>query len=505
MPHAGLNSYILALDQGTTSSRSVLVDHAGEMVAQSQQEFEQLYPEPGWVEHRPSDIWDSQWQTAQEVLAKSGVACRQLAGIGIANQRETTLVWDRITGEPVYNAIVWQDRRTAAYCDALKQNPRNSKLIQDRTGLVVDAYFSASKVRWILEHVDGTRARAERGELAFGTVDAWLVWKLTNGARHQTDASNASRTMLFNLHAMDWDSELCELFEIPMSMLPDVVDNSGMLAEATCFDEPVAISGMAGDQQAALFGQQCLQPGMVKNTYGTGCFMLMNTGPNAVRSDHALLTTVAWKLQGTTTYALEGSVFMGGAAVQWLRDELQLIGSSAEVEALAGAVDSSDGVVVVPAFAGLGAPHWNPHARGSIFGMTRGTNRSHIARATLESIAFQSMDLMHCMQQDSQVAIKEVRVDGGASANGLLMQMQADALGIRVIRPANGESTAMGAAFFAGLGVGFWKDAQALSACWQARDAFEPTPASEDLQRRIAAWHSAVRAVTAWSNDAISR
>lgn len=497
--------YILALDQGTTSSRSLLINHQGEVVNQSQQEFEQLYPKPGWVEHRPDDLWDSQWQTAIGVLKRAGISAGDLAGIGIANQRETTLVWDRKTGEPVYNAIVWQDRRTADFCDELKANEATNCLIQEKTGLVIDAYFSASKIRWILDHAEGARARAERGELAFGTVDSWLVWKLTNGERHITDASNASRTMLFNVHAMAWDQELCALFDVPFSMLPEVVDNSGDLAKSTRFDVPVPITGMAGDQQAALFGQQCTSPGMVKNTYGTGCFMLMNTGSKAVPSEHALLTTVAWKLNGQTTYALEGSVFIGGAAVQWLRDELNFIEASPEIEALALAVDSSDGVVVVPAFAGLGAPHWNPHARASILGMTRGTNRSHIARATLESIAFQSMDLLECMQKDSRVAISEVRVDGGASENALLMQIQADALGIRVIRPANGESTAMGAAYFAGLGAGVWKDMNELSACWTKRDGFEPKANSVEMRLRIATWHRAVRAVLNWSNDTATR
>ena len=495
------SNYILALDQGTTSSRSLLINRLGEVVCQCQQEFEQLYPKPGWVEHRPNDLWDSQWQTAQGVLQREGISAGDLAGIGIANQRETTLVWDRKTGEPVYNAIVWQDRRTADFCDELKADEVTSRLIQEKTGLVIDAYFSASKIRWILDHVEGARARAGRGELAFGTVDSWLVWKLTNGKRHITDASNASRTMLFDLHAMDWDATLCDLFQIPASMLPTVVPNSGNLAEAKVFDVPVPITGIAGDQQAALFGQQCTRPGMVKNTYGTGCFMLMNTGSIAVPSKHALLTTVAWQLNDQTTYALEGSVFIGGAAVQWLRDELNFIEVSPEIEALALAVDSSDGVVVVPAFAGLGAPHWNPHARGSIFGMTRGTNRSHIARATLDSIAFQSMDLMDCMQKDSQVSISEVRVDGGASENALLMQIQADALGIRVIRPANGESTAMGAAFFAGLGAGMWKDVDELGACWKRRDGFEPSSHRSEMQSRIAAWHRAVRAVLYWAHD----
>ena len=496
------SDYILALDQGTTSSRSLLINRLGEVVCQSQQEFEQLYPKPGWVEHRPNDLWDSQWQTAQGVLQRAGISACDLAGIGIANQRETTLVWDRKTGEPVYNAIVWQDRRTADYCDELKVDEATSRLIHEKTGLVIDAYFSASKIRWILNHVDGARTRAENGELAFGTVDSWLVWKLTNGERHITDASNASRTMLFDLHAMDWDASLCDLFQIPASMLPTVVPNSGNLAEAKGFDVPVVpITGIAGDQQAALFGQQCTRPGMVKNTYGTGCFMLMNTGSKAVPSKHALLTTVAWQLNGQTTYALEGSVFIGGAAVQWLRDELNFIETSPEIEALALAVDSSDGVVVVPAFAGLGAPHWNPHARGSILGMTRGTNRSHIARATLESIAFQSMDLMDCMQKDSQVAIPEVRVDGGASENTLLMQIQADALGTRVIRPQNGESTAMGAAYFAGLGAGVWKNMDELGACWTKRDAFEPAADRADMHHRIVSWHRAVRAVLNWSID----
>ncbi|MFZ8836456.1 MAG: glycerol kinase GlpK [Flavobacteriales bacterium] len=491
--------FILALDQGTTSSRSLLIDHQGKVQFQCQKEFEQLYPNPGWVEHRPNDLWESQWETVNELLKKAQVSPAQIAGIGIANQRETTLVWDRKTGMPIHNAIVWQDRRTADYCDNLKKQPNCAETIQEKSGLIVDSYFSASKINWILNHVEGAKAKAERGELAFGTVDTWLVWKLSEGRDHITDVSNAARTMLFNIHTLAWDADLCELFDVPMSMLPRIVDNSGMLSNATVFDHPVPITGIAGDQQAALFGQQCIEPGMVKNTYGTGCFMLMNTGDKAVKSRHHLLCTVAWKMGGEIRYALEGSVFIGGAGVQWMRDELKLFDRAADIESLAQSVDSSDGVVIVPAFAGLGAPVWDPHARGSIFGMTRGTGRAHLARAMLESIALQSMDLLQCMERDCGQPISELRVDGGATENDLLLQLQANVLNKEVIRPMNGESTAMGTAFFAGLGTGFWNGIEDLASCWQQKDAFNPNPELSEYEELKTQWRRAIHATQTWS------
>lgn len=491
--------FILALDQGTTSSRSLLIDHEGKVKFQCQREFEQLYPNPGWVEHRPNDLWQSQWETILEVLEIAKISAVQIASIGIANQRETTLVWDRNTGMPIHNAIVWQDRRTADYCDNLKKQSNWAETIQEKTGLIIDSYFSASKINWILNHVEGAKAKAERGELAFGTVDSWLVWNLSEGRDHITDVSNASRTMLFNIHTLDWDPDLCELFGVPMSILPRIVDNSGMLANATVFDHPVSITGIAGDQQAALFGQLCIEPGMVKNTYGTGCFMLMNTGEKAVKSRHNLLSTVAWKIGGEIRYALEGSVFIAGAGVQWMRDEMKLIDRAADIESLARSVASTDGVVIVPAFAGLGAPIWDPHARGSVFGMTRGTGRGHLARAILESIALQSMDLLHCMERDSGQPISQLRVDGGATENDLLMQLQANVLNNAVIRPLNGESTAMGAAFFAGLGAGFWNGIAELGSCWQQKDAFNPNPQSSETEELKIQWKRAIHATQAWS------
>ena len=494
-------SYILALDQGTTSSRSLIVDAHGQVLFQAQREFTQHYPEPGWVEHNPTEIWDSQWATIQEVLSKSTLDPSSFGGIGITNQRETTVVWDRTTGEPVHRAIVWQDRRTGDYCEKLKSNLTVKDDIQSRTGLMVDAYFSASKIRWILDHTEGARERANRGDLLFGTVDSWLIWKLSESTSHITDASNASRTMLFNIHTMEWDASLCTLFNIPMSMLPEVVSSSGQLAQATCFTHPIPITGIAGDQQAALFGQQCFRPGMVKNTYGTGCFMLMNTGDHAVQSTHALLTTVAWKIGDRVQFALEGSVFIGGAAVQWLRDELSFIENAAEIEALAHTVQDSGGVYVVPAFAGLGAPYWNPRARGSIFGVTRGTGRGHIARAILESIALQSMDVLECMKKDSAIAITEMRVDGGAAKNILLMQFQSDVLGIDVVRPQNTESTAMGAAYLAGLGCEIWTSMEELSASLAPQDTFKPSKDKSEMRNKISGWKRAVKASAYWAND----
>ncbi|MFN5814023.1 MAG: glycerol kinase GlpK, partial [Bacteroidota bacterium] len=437
-----MKKFILSLDQGTTSSRAIVFDHAGTICSVAQKEFKQIFPTPGWVEHDPMEIWASQGSVAKEALLKSSLKAENIAAIGITNQRETTVVWDKKTGMPIYNAIVWQDRRTADYCDVLKKDG-HANLIQEKTGLVVDAYFSGTKIKWILDHVAGARQLASEGHLAFGTIDTWLLWKLTDGKVHATDVSNASRTMLFNLHTLDWDKELLEIMDIPHSMLPTVKSNSEIFgyAQAIGMGE-VPIAGMAGDQQSALFGQMCTGVGMVKNTYGTGCFMLMNTGSKAVKSNNNLLTTVAWKINGKINYALEGSVFIAGAAVQWLRDGLKLIRSSSEVQQLAASVKDADGVVVVPAYAGLGAPHWDPHARGTIFGITRGTTDAHIARATLESIAFQTYDVLKAMEADAGLPIAELRVDGGATVNDLMMQFQSDILGVQVLRPEVIETTA---------------------------------------------------------------
>ena len=437
--------YILALDQGTTSSRAIVFNQGGAAVAVAQKEFRQIFPQPGWVEHDANEIWATQSGVAAEVLARAGLQPADLAAIGITNQRETTVVWERATGRPIAHAIVWQDRRTAAFCDALKRDG-HAPFIQRQTGLVVDAYFSASKLRWLLDHVPGARARAEAGELAFGTIDSWLMWKLTGGAAHVTDASNASRTMLCNLHTGDWDEELLQLFGVPRAILPAVRGSSEIYGEATGPLAGIPIAGLAGDQQAALFGQVCTRPGMVKNTYGTGCFMLMHTGAQPVASRHQLLTTIAWRIGGRTEYALEGSVFIAGAAIQWLRDGLGLIKSARDVEALAASVPDTGGVYFVPAFAGLGAPHWDAYARGAIAGLTRGTTAAHLARAALESIAFQSADLVRAMEADSGIALRELRVDGGACVNNLLMQFQADLLGVPVARPKVFETTALGAA-----------------------------------------------------------
>ena len=442
--------FILALDQGTTSSRALVVNHAGQVVAVSQREFRQIYPKPGWVEHDPLEIWASQSATEAEALGQADLRHRDIAAIGITNQRETTVVWDRHTGKPVYNAIVWQDRRTADYCMKLRNQGLEEKF-RRKTGLRLDPYFSGTKLRWILEHVEGARAQADAGDLLFGTVDSWLVWKLTDGQHHLTDATNASRTLLFNIHEHDWDDELLGILDIPRTMLPKVVDSSGVVGETT---KAVAIAGIAGDQHAALFGQGCFESGMAKNTYGTGCFLLMHTGDEAIRSNNNLLTTIAWRIDGKTEYALEGSVFMGGAVVQWLRDELEMVRSAEECSRLASEVPDAGGMYLVPAFAGLGAPHWDPYARGTCVGMTRGTNRKHFCRAALEAIAYQSGELAACMARDSGIEIKELRVDGGASRSTPLMQFQADLLHVDVVRPANVETTAMGAAYLAGLAVG---------------------------------------------------
>ncbi len=492
-----MNQYILALDQGTTSSRAMIIDATGKVCSLAQRPFRQIFPQPGWVEHDPVEIWSSQIGTAAEALASAGMSAKDIAAIGITNQRETTVLWDRKTSEPIHNAIVWQDRRTAEYCDKLRADG-HAGMIQAKTGLLPDAYFSGSKLRWLLENVPGARERANRGELAFGTVDSWLIWKLTGGARHVTDATNASRTMLFNIHTLLWDEELLALLEIPRSVLPEVVPSSGECARASSVLEGVPITGIAGDQQAALFGQMCTKPGMVKCTFGTGAFMLMNMGSRAPQSQHQLLTTIAWSLNGKVEYALEGSMLMAGAVVQWLRDELQIIRASADIEALASSVPDAGGVVLVPAFSGLGAPHWDQHARGALLGMTRGTSKAHIARAALEGIALQVTDVLESMQADSGVSLSELRVDGGASANNMLMQLQADLLGVRVVRPKNAESTALGAAYLAGLGVGYWSDIEALAKQWEIDRVFEPQMDGSSRDTVRARWKRAVDRSRSW-------
>jgi len=490
-----MSSYILAFDQGTTSSRSVLFDKNGTVVAVAQKEITQLYPNPGWVEHNPVELWESQLATAREVIAKATIAVNEIAAIGITNQRETTVIWDRNNGEPIYNAIVWQDRRTAAFCDELKESGAE-EMIRQKTGLVIDAYFSGSKIKWILDNVPGARAKAEKGELCFGTIDTWLLWKLTGGKVHATDVSNASRTMLCNIETCQWDGELEKLLDVPGSVLPQIRSSSEIYGNTTLLDGITAIpvAGIAGDQQAALFGQLCIHPGMVKNTYGTGCFMLMNTGESRISSNHNLLTTVAWKVNGITQYALEGSVFIAGAVVQWLRDGLGIIKTSADVENLARQVDTTDGVYVVPAFAGLGAPYWNQHARGTITGLTRGSKASHIARAAVESIAYQTMDVLKAMEADSGISISELRVDGGAAGNNLLMQFQCDVLNAKVIRPTITETTALGAAYLAGLAVGFWKSTNELQKQWQIGQEFNPDITEEKRTELTKGWHKAVNA-----------
>ena len=491
-----MSNFILALDQGTTSSRAIVFDHNGSIRAIAQEEFKQIFPQAGWVEHDPNEIWKTQLDTARAALSKAGLSAADIAAIGITNQRETTVIWDRKTGEPVHNAIVWQDRRTSKFCDELKA-AGHSELIQQRAGLVIDAYFSGSKVRWLLDNVAGARSRAERGELAFGTIDSWLAWKLTNGAQHIIDPSNASRTMLYNLQGQ-WDDKLLEVLGVPRKLLPEVRSSSEVYGETTLFGAPIKIAGIAGDQQAALFGQNCFERGLAKNTYGTGCFMLMNIGPKPQISKHKLLTTVAWKLGAQIDYALEGSVFIGGAAVQWLRDGLGIIKSSADVEKLAASVADSGGVYLVPAFAGLGAPHWDQYARGVIAGITRGTNTAHIARAALEGIAFQVADVLEVMKQDSGIAMNGLRVDGGASANNLLMQFQADLLQVPVVRPKVIETTALGAAYLAGLATGFWKDRAEVSRAWQADRTFEPQMSADEAAHRRRRWNEALRRARQW-------
>ncbi|MCS0588941.1 glycerol kinase GlpK [Massilia norwichensis] len=490
--------YILALDQGTTSSRAILFDRQGQVFASAQHEYPQHFPQPGWVEHDPLDIWHSQLACAREVLQQSETDAGQVAAIGIANQRETTVVWDRRTGQPLCHAIVWQDRRTAAICDALRAAGK-AELIQRKTGLELDAYFSATKLQWLLTHVPGARIRAERGELAFGTVDSWLAWKLTG--RHVTDVGNAARTMLFNINSLRWDEELLALFGVPASMLPEVVASSGQVGvtKEEWFGRAIPLAGIAGDQQAATFGQACHRRGMVKNTYGTGCFMLMHAGAAPPVSHNRLLSTVGWTIEGRTDYLLEGSVFMGGATVQWLRDGLGIIKQSAEVEALALSVPDSGGVMLVPAFAGLGAPHWDAYARGTIVGMTRGTTGAHIARAAVESIAYQSAELLGAMQKDAACAVHEVRADGGAARNDMLMQFQADLLGVPVIRPRVTETTALGAAYLAGLAVGFWASSEEIAAQWQLERRFEPQMPAARREQLMARWAKAVVHAKSWA------
>jgi glycerol kinase len=493
--------YILALDQGTTSSRSMLFDKQGNIISVAQKEFKQIFPQPGWVEHDANEIWSTQFGTMAEAVAKAHINMKQVAGIGITNQRETTVLWDKKTSQPIYHAIVWQDRRTAAYCDELKA-ANHAGTIQQKTGLIIDAYFSATKLKWILDNVAGARAKAENGELAFGTIDSWLTWKLTNGEVHVTDVSNASRTMLFNIHSLQWDEELLKLFNIPAAVLPEVKPSSKIYGVTGNIipDSRVPIAGIAGDQQAALFGQLCTQPGMVKNTYGTGCFMLMNTGEKAITSKNNLLTTIAWQIDGKTEYALEGSVFIAGAVVQWLRDELKIIRSSAEVEKLAGQVEDTGGVYLVPAFAGLGAPHWNQYARGTIFGLTRGSSNAHIARAALDSIAYQTYDVLKAMEADSGISIAELRVDGGATVNNQLMQFQSDILNTKVVRPKVTETTALGAAYLAGLAIGYWKNVEEIQQQWQVDKSFSPVMDEGKRNELVKGWQRAVKASIAWAD-----
>ncbi|HEV7330279.1 MAG TPA: glycerol kinase GlpK [Flavisolibacter sp.] len=495
-------NYILAFDQGTTSSRAIIFNKKGDIVAVAQKEFTQIFPQPGWVEHDPNEIWSTQLGVATEAILKAGLTVYDIAGIGITNQRETALVWDRKTSQPVYNAIVWQDRRTADYCDALKKDG-SATVIKEKSGLVTDAYFSATKVKWILDNVPGAKAKADNGDLCFGTVDSWLLWKLTNGKVHATDVTNACRTMLYNIHTMQWDDDLLKIFGIPHSMLPEVCSSSEVYGHTqhllTAADIPIC--GIAGDQQAALFGQMCIHPGMVKNTYGTGCFMLMNTGTKPVPSNNNLLTTVAWKIGNEVQYALEGSVFIAGAVVQWLRDGLKLIQNSGDVEALSLRAEDNGGVYMVPAFTGLGAPYWNQHARGMIVGLTRGSSDAQIARAAVESIAYQTMDVLKAMEADAGLAIKEVRVDGGATVNNYLMQFQADILNTTVIRPQITETTALGAAYLAGLAVGFWHDTNEVEAYWQKGRVFEADMAEERRAAHQKSWKKAIRAAQAWAED----
>lgn len=497
-----MEQFILSFDQGTTSSRAILFNKEGNIQSLAQKEFTQIFPQPGWVEHDPNEIWSTQLGVAAEAITKAGLTVNNIAAIGITNQRETTVVWDKTTGQPIYNAIVWQDRRTAAYCDELKRDGQ-SQNIQQKTGLVIDAYFSGTKLKWILDNVEGARTKALAGELCFGTIDTWLLWRLTNGQVHATDVTNASRTMLFNIQALEWDEELLQLMDIPKQVLPQVKSSSEVYGytQNILTAKNIPVAGIAGDQQAALFGQMCTQPGMVKNTYGTGCFMLMNTGEQPVLSKNNLLTTIALQLNGKTYYALEGSVFIAGAVVQWLRDGLKIIRSSSDVEKLALQVESNDGVYLVPAFAGLGAPYWNQHARGTFTGITRGTTGAHFARAALESIAYQTMDVVKAMEADAGVAVKELRVDGGATANDLLMQFQSDILNTAVVRPVVTETTALGAAYLAGLAVGYWSSMDEISRQWKVDKTFTPVTDEARRQKLTKGWKRAIKAAQAWVED----
>ena len=491
--------YILALDQGTTSSRAIVFDHEANMLSVSQREFEQIFPQPGWVEHDANEIWSSQVGVASEAIARMGISPSDIAAIGITNQRETAIVWNRKTGQPVYHAIVWQDRRTANYCDKLRAEG-HVKTFQEKTGLVIDSYFSGTKVRWILENVPGAREAADRGELAFGTVDCWLLWKLTNGKLHVTDVTNASRTLMFNIHTLQWDDELLGILGVPRSMLPEVRSSSEVYGhtDEKMFGTAIPIAGIAGDQHAATFGQAALERGMAKNTYGTGCFMLLNLGEKAIPSQNKLLTTIAWKIGDRLDYAFEGSVFVGGAVIQWLRDGLKFFRTAEESEALALTVKDSDGVFLVPAFVGLGAPYWDSYARGTMVGLTRGTTQAHITRAALESITFQSAELLEAMQKDSQLPLSELRVDGGACRNNLMMQMQADILGVPVVRPKVTETTALGAAYLAGLAVGYWDSIEQIAKQWKAERTFEPTISAAERGSRLARWKEAVERSRGW-------
>jgi len=493
---------ILAFDQGTTSSRAILFNRNGEIVSVSQKPFEQIFPKPGWVEHNPNEIWSSQISVAAEVVAQQGVTGKDIAAIGITNQRETTIVWDRETSEPIYNAIVWQDRRTSRFCDELKE-AGHIDTIKKKTGLVIDAYFSGTKLRWILDNVEGAREKAEAGKLCFGTVDTWLIWKLTQGKMFITDVSNASRTMLFNIHTMEWDEELLALLNIPKAILPEVKDSSEVYGETatTLFSTKIPIAGIAGDQQAALFGQMCTKPGMVKNTYGTGCFLLMNTGNKAVYSENNLLTTIGWRINGETTYALEGSIFVGGAAIQWVRDGLKVVKTAPGINHLAETVPDNGGVYFVPALTGMGAPYWDQYARGAIVGITRGTTDAHIARATLEGIAFQVYDIVKAMEADAKEESIELRVDGGAAASNLLMQIQADLFGFKILRPKTLETTALGAAYLAGLAVGYWDSIDEIQSQWSVDKEFCPAKPQEEVDKMLHYWHKAVKLSQNWIEE----
>jgi glycerol kinase len=497
-----MNGFILALDQGTTSCRALLFNRQGDIVSSAQKEFEQHFPKSGWVEHDPEEILAVQRAMAAEALDKAGISPDQIKAIGITNQRETVVVWDKKTGKPIYNAIVWQDKRTAEYCEQLKEDGKQD-FVRERTGLVLDAYFSGTKVKWILDHVPGARAKAVSGELLMGTIDTWLIWHMTGGSLHITDVTNACRTLFFNIHTLQWDGDLLNLFDIPESMLPDIRESSEVYGhtDSTFIQAGIPIAGIAGDQQAALFGQMCTRQGMVKNTYGTGCFMLMNIGDKPIVSENNLLTSVGWKIKGKTTYVLEGSIFIAGAVVQWLRDSLKIIKTSPEVEDLALSVPDTDGVYFVPAFAGLGAPYWNQKARGTIFGLTRGSTDAHIARAALESIAYQTMDILKAMEADAGIPIRELRVDGGATVNDLLMQFQSDVLNTQTVRPKIVETTVMGAAFLAGLAVGYWDDLDEIEKLWQMEKRFSPTADREDIEARIKGWYRAIRASEAWAEQ----